>query len=80
MDETVRRWGQSGLIYFWFEPNKRQAESWHLAADTAGCSDIEEVISLAENSKYPARFELSPTHTETGSRTPKTVTFSHSKE
>jgi hypothetical protein len=79
MDEAVRRWRQSGLIYFWFERNKRQGEGWHLAADEAGCRDIEELTTLAETSKFPARFELTPAPTQAGSRNPKSLTVSHSK-
>ena len=56
MDEAVRRWKQTGQVYFWRESDRRQGKGWHLAADAAGCDDLEEVARLSRAATYPARF------------------------
>jgi len=79
MEEAVRRWRQLGLIYFWFEPDKRQGDGWHLAADPTGCSDLEKLTDLARTSRYPSRFKLIPVPIP-GFRVPKEVLINYSKE
>lgn len=63
MDDAVRRWRQKGTIYFWFEPDKRQGNGWHLAADEHGCQDLERIIALAQAAEYSSRFKIIPTPT-----------------
>ena len=58
MQDDVRRWRPEGRVYFWFETDKRQGDGWHLAADEAGCRDLEALVALGKASPYPARFSL----------------------
>jgi hypothetical protein len=60
MDEAVRRWKQRGRIFFWFEPDARQGDGWHIAANASGCDDLDEVIRLSRAATFPARFRLAP--------------------
>lgn len=56
MDEAVRRWKQTGRVWFWHEPDRRQGDGWHIAADAAGCDDLERIVGLAREGLHPARF------------------------
>jgi hypothetical protein len=60
MDEAVRRWRQTGRIYFWEESDRRQGDGWHFAADEKGGDDIATLVSLAKNARFPSRFALTP--------------------
>lgn len=59
MDEAVRRWRQTGRLYFWREPLKTQGRGWHLAADAEGLRDLGVIIALCRSAQHPARFALS---------------------
>lgn len=61
MDEAVRRWRQTGRLYFWREARKAQGEGWHLAADADGLRDLGAAIALCRSAQHPARFALSTT-------------------
>jgi hypothetical protein len=58
MDEAVRRWRQSGRVYFWLEARKTQGKGWHLAADAEGLRDLSAIIALCRSAQHPARFAL----------------------
>jgi hypothetical protein len=78
MDEVVRRWRQKGTIYFWFESDTRQGQGWHLAADKAGCQDLDDVVALAKAAKHPSRFEFAPAPVSGPTqRTVSKLTLSH---
>ena len=61
MDEAVRRWRQTGRVYFWREARKTQGKGWHLAAEANGLHDLRAIIALCRSAQHPARFALSVT-------------------
>jgi hypothetical protein len=78
LDEAVRRWRQTGAIYFWIESDKRQGGGWHFAADERGKDDIDTLVGLAKNARFPSRFTLTPDPVSGPTRrSARKVTLSH---
>ena len=77
MDEAVRRWRQTGQIYFWFERERRNGDGWHLAADPSGCGDLRQIIRLAREARFPSRFVIAPTPSASA---PETLTLAHDND
>lgn len=45
-------------MFFWHEAARRQGDGWHMAADAAGCDDLEDLVRVAGAADFPARFTL----------------------
>lgn len=58
MDEAVRRWKPRGQVFFWHDADRRQGDGWHMAADPAGCDDLDDVGRIAGAADFPSRFTL----------------------